>query len=309
LNIPLLTSAILAVLTAGDPSQDNSAFKELLDKGVTMSDGTVVKLPAPILADGLDAAQQKAALDKVADARSPFRELVKISYYAPVVVKVATVKPDKAKDAQKSADEEGPAIRTIDLWFVAHGDWKVLTSKDFLETAIKGKEEGPSRVVLKSGVLTDKEMAARKLTGLVKENHEERFIYSTFRLFERVEISATRFAVLTADKDSILAAARVDPRFLKDADFPNQWRPLLRDERAEIKPGPAKPFEHAGGYAKITRLKEPANGVLVECHLTYEEPYGWFDGVNLVKNKLPPMVQEKVRTFRRKLLAASGESK
>ena len=213
------------------------------------------------------------------------------------MVKVRTVKSDEG---------EGPSIRTIDLWFVAHGDWKVLTSKDFLETAIKGKEEGPSRVVLKSGILTDKEMAARKLTGLTQDGHEERFVYSTFRLFERVEISATRFAVLTAGKDSILAAARVDPRFLKDADYPNQWRPLLRDERAEIKLGAAKPFDHAGGYAKITRLKEPADGVLVECHIAYEEPYGWFDGVNLVKQKVPVMVQEKVRTFRRKLTVASG---
>jgi len=80
---------------------------------------------------------------------------------------------------------------------------------------------------------------------------------------------------------------------------------LIRDEKAEIKLGPAHPFSHAGGYAKITRLKEPADAVFVEFHLAYEEAYGWFDGANLVKQKVPLMVQEKVRTFRRKLALAS----
>ena len=207
----------------------------------------------------------------------------------------------------KSSEGEGPAVRKIDLWFVAHGSWDVLTSKNFLETAMKTKEEGPNRVVVKSGVLTDKEMAARKLAAVTKENYEERFVYTTFWLFERVELSATRFAVFTQSKGSILAAARLDPRFLHDPAYPNEWRPLVRNEQAEIKPGPAHTLAHAGGYAKITRLVAPADGVLVECHLVYEEPYGWFDGVNLVKQKAPPMVQEKVRTFRRKLALATAE--
>ena len=45
--------------------------------------------------------------------------------------------------------------------------------------------------------------------------------------------------------------------------------------------------------------------MFIECHLVYEEDYGWFDGANLVKQKVPVMVQEKVRTFRRKLAVAS----
>jgi hypothetical protein len=298
LNLSLLAPLIVVLASANDPAAENPVFQELLDKGVKMSDGTMVKLPPPILADGLDAAAQRAALTKAGDARSPVAELVKKQFSAPVLVKVRTVRPSEG---------EGPAVRKIDLWFVAHGDWNVLTSKDFLETALKTKEEGSNRTVLQSGVLTDQEKAARKLSATVKDNYEEQFVYATFRLFERVELSATRFSVLTRGKDSILAAGRLDPRFRDDPKYPNQWRPLVRDERAEIKPGPPHPFPHAGGYAKITRLLDPADGVLVECHLVYEESYGWFDGLNLVKQKAPVMVQEKVRTFRRKLALASGE--
>jgi hypothetical protein len=297
-DLLLLAPLILVTASANPANAENPVFEELLTNGVKMSDGTAVKLPPPILADGLDSAGQKAAIGRLSDARSQFADLVKQSYYTPVVVKVRTL---------KSSSEKGPVVRNVDIWFVVRGDWDVLTSKDFLETALKSKEQGPSRVVRQSGILTEKQLAARKLSATVRDNYEERYPYSTLRLFERVELSSTRFSVMTRTKESILAAARLDSCFLRDKDFPNQWRPLLRDERAEIKPGPAHPFDHAGGYAKITRLVEPADGVLIELHMVYEEPYGWFDGVNLVRQKVPAMVQEKVRVLRRKLTIASGE--
>ena len=71
----------------------------------------------------------------------PAKELVRKSYFAPVAVKVRTV---------KASEGEGPAVRTIDVWFVAHGDWDTLTSKDFLESTTAA-ENGKSRVVSKSG--------------------------------------------------------------------------------------------------------------------------------------------------------------
>ena len=300
MNVLVLHLALVTLAAAAGPTAENPLFQDLVTQGVKMSDGTRVKLPPPILADGLTAAGQRAALIKVSDARNSVKDLVAKSYYAPVVVKVRTV---------KASEDEGPAIRGVDLWFTVHGDWNTLTSREFLESVLKPADEGPSRVVAKSGFLNDQELAARKLSTTVKEGFEERFVYSTFSLFERVEISATRFAVLKRDKSVVLAAGRVDPRFTKDADYPNQWRPLVRNERAEIERGPAHPWTSGGGYAKITRLIEPADAVLVECHIVYEEPYGWFDGANLVKQKGPLIVLEKVRVFRRKLATASTEKK
>ncbi len=300
MNIAVL-SIILASLTAAPDKQvsavENPVFKQLLAEGVKMSDGKSYKLRPPIMADGLDAAAQLAAIAKSADARNPVKDLLKNDYYAPVVTRVRNAKRQEG---------EGPAIRTIDTWFVAHGDWNALVSKDFLESAT-GEENGKSRVVLKSGALSEQEMGKRNLTATTTADSEQRFLYTTFWLFERVQVSATRFSVLTHGKDFVLAAGKIDPRFDKDADYPNQWRPLLRDVEANIKPGRAHPFTYAGGYAKITRLKEPAGAVFIESHLIYEEPYAWFDGVNLVKQKIPAMVQEKIRTFRRKLSVATEE--
>lgn len=298
MTLTLAALVLMAPAALKGPADENPVFQELIQKGVTMSDGTAVKLRPPILADGLDAAGQRAALAK-ADARTPVEKLVRKSYSTPVVVKVRSA---------KSSEDEGPAVRMIDLWFVVHGDWNTLTSGDFLGSFMKPKDKRRSRVVSKSGVLSDKELAARKLTVMTRKGYEERFAYSTFSLFERVELSATRFAVVASGKDSLVAAGKTDPRFARDAEYPNQWRALLRDEQAEIKPGPAHPLGAAGGYAKITRLADPPDAVLIECHIVYEEPYGWFDGANLVKQKAPLMVQAKVRTFRRKLALASAEN-
>lgn len=292
MNTTLLNVVLISLAAANAPV--NPVFKQLTEEGVKMSDGTSVKLPPPILPDGLDAAGQRAALAKVAGAGN-IDELVSKSYYAPTTVKVRTV---------KAAEGEGPAVRAIDLWFVVHGDWNTLTSKEFLESLTAGADEGQSRVVLKSGVLTEEEIKKRHLEKVARDDYEEAFAYTTISLFERVQLSATRRTALGRDQNSILVAAKIDPRFKDDAEYPNQWRPLVRDERAEITPGPAHPFTNAGNYAKITRLVEPADAAFIEAHLVYEEPYGWFDGANLVKQKASLMVREKVRALRRKLASA-----
>ena len=295
-----MTAAILAlamsVFAADSPGADNPIFLELVEKGVEMSDGGRIKLPRPFMPDGLDAAGQRKALESIASARYPADRIVQKSFYAPAPARVRTL---------KRPDGEGPAVRAIDLCFVAHGNWDILTSKDFLDSLSGADDEEAGGIASKSGELNDEEMNERKLSIVKKDGYEERFIYTTFTLFERVELSTTRLAGLSRGPDSWLAASRIDGRFDKDPKYPNQWRPLLRDARAEIKPGKPRPFTHAGGYAKITRLKEPADAVFVECHLAYEEDYGWFDGANLVRQKAPLIVREKARTFRRKLAVAS----
>ena len=235
---------------------------------------------------------------QVADVRNSVKDILRNDYFAPVVTKV--------RNAEAGRKDEGPAIRTIDVWFVAHGDWNTLVSKDFLESTTAA-ENGKSRVVLKSGGLTEKETRKRKLTATTTADSEQRFLYTTFWLFERVQVSATRFSMLTRGKDSVLAAGKIDRASTRMPSIRTNGGRWLRDVQANIKPGRAHPFTHAGGYAKITRLKEPADAAFIEFHLIYEEPYGWFDGVNLVKQKIPVMVQEKVRTFRRKLTMATEE--
>ena len=99
-------------------------------------------------------------------------------------------------------------------------------------------------------------------------------------------------------------AAIIDPRFSKSAAHPNHWQAVDRNERGESKLGPPQPYESAGLYAKVTRMKEPAGALFIEYHHTFCEPEAWFSGTALLRSKLPMVIQDAVRKLRRRLVEA-----
>jgi hypothetical protein len=110
----------------------------------------------------------------------------------------------------------------------------------------------------------------------------------------------------TRSAESIILAAAIDPRFADDKEFPNRWWPMTRDDAGHSQQGPPQPYRAAGWYYKATELHEPAGAIFIEYHILYDEPRGWFDGANLLCSKLPLLVQEGVRKFRRQLAQESG---
>ena len=294
----LLKLCLLAVC-ADVPAVENPVLEKLLGQGIVMSDGKAYKLPPPAMTDALDAANQKAAMEKISGGRYTFEDLVQKTTSAPVMIRFRTL---------KAAEGESATIRAIDVWFVAYGKWDTLNSKDFQDSLAKGKDtEGENRMVSKSGILTDEEMQKRKLKLETPEGQEAKFVYATFSLFDQVEVSATRYVVVTRDNNDLLAAARIDGRFDKDVEYPNQWRPILRDAAANISLGPRQPYSGAGAYVKIIRLAEPADAIFVEGHIVFEEPYGWFEGGNELRSKAPSMIQQRAKIFRSKLGIASAK--
>ena len=296
----LINLCLLAVcaeaIAAGPGVETNPMFSELLEKGVRMSDGRAYKLPAPAMADALDAAGQKAAMEKISGGRYTFDDLVQKTTSAPVMIRMRTL---------KAAEGESATIRAIDVWFVAHGKWETMNSKDFQDSLAKGKDtEGENRIVSKSGILTDEEMQKRKLKLETPEGQEAKFVYTTFSLFDQVEVSATRYAVVTRDKNFLLAAARIDGRFDNDADYPNQWRPILRDA-ARISAWARRSRNWGRGLRENHPACEPADAIFVEGHMVFEEPYGWFEGGNVLRSKAPAMIQQRAKIFRSKFAIAT----
>ena len=303
LNIVFFSLLILAVTPAApaDPATDNPVFKELLEKGVNMSDGKAYKLPPASMGEGLSAAEQKAVIEKIGKLKGfSFDDLTDNRTAAPVVLVIRTL---------KDSDDESSIVRSIDMYFIAHGKWDVLNSKEFLDGISKAKDgDNKNEVVSKSGFLTDAEMRKRGLKLDSTPEREMKFVYTTFSLFDQVELSATRMAVATRTKTSLTGAAKMDPRFTDDAEYPNHWRPITRDANAEIVYGKPHPYTGGGAYSKVTKLLNPTDAIFVECHVVYEEPYGWFQGGEMLNSKLPVIVKSRVRTFRSKL-GIAGQKK
>jgi hypothetical protein len=297
---------ILTVLvSAGGPAvPQNALLNDLVYKGVTMPDGQVVQLPPPLMPEGMTTAEQAAVLKQVAARdkalKGDVKQFLNTTSGAPVSLKLT----------RQSSKQGNDLIRTVDVCFVVYGDWDVLTGKAFSDSILKpnkANKGGGGTAVEKAGNLNVPEMAARRLTTRSTPEFKEYFLYTTFKLFSEVQVSATRFSVATKTPTGVVVAAAVDPRFAKDKQFPNQWSPIVRGAGGDPVVGAPQPYSGAGFYAKVTRLTAPTNAIFVEYHSAFYEPADWFGAVNV--NKLPAELRKiipyQVQQFRRKLTAAT----
>ena len=297
-----LVFQILTVLVAagGPTAPENTLMKVLIEKGVMMPDGQVVPLPAPTMAEGLDADQQAAVLTKVATlGKKTLEQFLDEHSNAPVTLKLGKI-PSKIGD---------DVIRTVNASFVVYGDWNVLTSDSFSKTILKegkAKNQKTAGMVSHAVFLKPAELAVRGIATHSTADVKEYVLFTTLKLFDRVEVSSTRFGVATKTPTGVIVAAKVDRRFAKDKEYPNQWREIAKDALGNPVLGPLQPYSGGGFYAKVTRLIKPANAIFVEFHHVFYEPRGWFgEDDNLMRSKLGNIIPFMVKDFRGKLALAT----
>lgn len=285
----LVLGAFLAMAAAQDGhEQRNPIYRELRQSGVAVSPTIKVLLPEPAMADGLDAQAQEAVIKKLAGNDYSLEDLTRKSPVAPHILRLRDIQP---------SDPNAP-VRGVDTYLIAHGDLQVLQKKEFLEQMLStGKKQGDGRE------LTNADLKKRGLASV--DGKKEGYGHIVFPLFDKVEISATGRSFLSQTENSILVATRLEPSFTKDTEFPNYWKPLIRGEDGKVKAGAAQPYEGSAFYVKVTRLAQPAGALFIEVHVVFAEPYGWFNGANYLRSKLPLGVQHNVRTLRRELMKAT----
>jgi hypothetical protein len=283
--------ALACLLIAAEPHEkSNPVFEELLTKGVNPDDSRL-KLPAPSLADGLKAADQTTVIKEVVGAY-PYDKFKEKGPFSPQIIRMREV-----------VKEPGMLVRGVDVWFIAYGDLETVARKEFLEGLAGGERGGGADA--EGDALTAADLAEREIVIKPEAKEFEGYGHGTFKLLDKVKLTATGHTYWSRTDDSIVVAAMVDPRFKDDADFPNQWQSIMRGPGGAVI-GPAEPYEGAGEYIKITRLAEPAGALFVEFHLVYAEPEGWFGGLGTLSSKLPAVFQNQVRAMRRELAEAQS---
>jgi hypothetical protein len=277
----------------GAHEKSNPLYQELRDKGVAVTESRRVPLPAPRMADGLDAAAQKAIIKELIGDDYDYDGFVDASVNAPYMLLPLKEIPGGNPDA--------PA-RALDLYFVAHGKFKSLTSKEVLDRLGGSDRKSDDRKELSAD-----DLKKRGITIPAERAKREGYGNGSFTLLDKVELRLTGRSIWSETADSIILASAVDPAFAADKEYPTQWRSLEKQDDGQFKTGPPQPYQGAAYYVKVTRLKDPADGLFVECHLIFTEPTGWFNGTNLLRAKLPPVVQDLVRRLRKELVKASKE--
>ncbi len=283
------------VVQANDP-----IMRDLLDPGVMVVEGKRVPLEPPIKKSITDSAQVRSHLTNIAGDR-PLDEFLRESAVAPFNLKMASI-----------SDAGGKRIaQKVDVWFVAYGKLSTLQDKGLLEDlAATAKAEAKQAQLAEGGQFDEATLAKAGIRLFTNENQREGFGSFSSPLLDRVLVSGVVHTWQTIESEQITVSSVLDDRFSATANLSNRWQAIIENGGDKPQLGPAQPYVGFGGYLAATALKEPAGALLIEAHVVFHEPEGWFRGANLLRSKLPIAIQEQIRSFRRKLAAAekSGTS-
>jgi hypothetical protein len=283
----LIASMLLLLLSVVTDQQIelNPVYAQLLQTGVEINE-TLVKFPQPTMVDGLDAEQQNQIISEIGGEAYDFKSMIRPSTVAPHVMRTELKEEGKAR------------YRVADFWFVTYGKLDVLTDETVLQQMLDpNKEEGEGNAIT-TEVL--------KSVGIeISDAEHDAYGRVSYLLEKKVDLHLTGRAYWSKTDESIVATMIIDPRFSEHAEFASTWSPMTRDVSGQLQPGAAQPYRGMGLYMKVTQLKGVEGALFVECHLIFNEPVEWFDGLNYLGSKLPPIVSKQVRTMRAELSKAS----
>ena len=283
-----LLLGLLAGQTPIEPAHaQNTVYHLVLETGLEMS-GRKVQLPPPRLFDGQDAAAQRALLREVAGSDRALDDLLRNSVTAPYVIKVRDEKTD------------GATIRMADVWFVVYAELKQI---DFGQEASRTdqKEVEVANMWFQTRLLKEDDFKTIgvKLTP-VASGQNRWFSHVHARLLDRIDFESTNQVMATQAPGSIVIASITDPAFAKVPALASHWKPLT-NEVSKKSEDLASPYDGGMSYAKISRLELKPRAVLVEMHMAFVEPDGWFQGKPILRSKFSVIAQDQIRSLRREL--------
>ncbi len=194
----------------------------------------------------------------------------------------------------------GATIRLADVWFVVYAELKQV---DFGQEAARTdqKEVEVANMWFQTRLLKDDDLRSAGITPEPGATGQSRwYSHVHAKLLDRIDFEVTNLIVASQSADSIVVASRTDPAFAKASSLANCWKPLARDasQKAEATPNP---YEGGMSYAKISKLAFKPGAVLVEMHMAFVEPDGWFQGNPILRSKFGAVAQDQIRSLRREL--------
>jgi len=284
-----MVAAWLTSQTQIEPAHEqNAVFAQVLRQGVEVGGQTVV-LPPPRFIDGQTADKERAALREVAESDRAVDEMLRDSVTAPYIIKV--------RDQRAS----GATIRLADLWFVVHAPLEKIDPVHEVARADQKKVEVANMLFETRLLKADEIRSAGIKPAQTAATQTDWYAHVHSRLLDRIEFDVMNHGAVSQSPDSIVVASRTDPAFEKTKSDANNWRAVAATGGANALGSGTQPYPGGISYAKISRCSLKPGALVVEMHVAFVEPDGWFQGAPILRSKFGVIAQDQIRTLRREL--------
>ncbi len=295
-------------------SEHANLLYQMTTAGIELSEAVSVQLAPPTFAtitgEPVDAASAQKALRRIAGPQGVAR-FTRDSVVAPLFVQTDAIMGD-------AGERIG---HCIDVIFVVHQSIaEIRRSKvldKFKSTAMDGSktkssndgggDEGDDVESSMTRSLTNDELSEY---GVTLDPEYETLGYLRLPLLEKVVLSGVaraRRSVWSADDEAapVILTWILDSRFASASpeahSISNQWRAIERTATGQRRLGSPHPYAGMGGYVVLAALPGDAEASIVQIRFVIHEPTEWFQGRNLLRSKLPLLIQDRVRNIRREL--------
>ena len=285
--------AALAVLLGMPAWAQNPIFVQLTTEGVRLDSKQRVVLPPPRITDGMKGADQDRVLREIAGIYSRETFVLK-SIAAPFVL---DMRPQPGPGGGRTG-------WLISIYFVVHGSMEAIKDGNLLRDFISMAPARENRPGSEIRPLTTDELRKLGAAGASKAVGRESVYWFSVPVLDRVQLSGIARFSFAETAESLTYAFTLDARGASGGELSNHWRRIEDDDRATPRLEERHPYSGFGGYAKVTRLAEPADARFIECRLVLDEPSEWSRGARLLRSKLPIVVRDKVGDLRRALSKA-----
>jgi hypothetical protein len=226
-------AVLCALIALGDngllAAEENAVYNELVNQGVKLSNGKTITLPKPVMADGLTTKKQSDVLKDVLTVKAKQKEFENGDPRDWFQI-------DQTSEAGKSLKDS--IGRRIDLYFVAKGKLGTLTAAGFVDKQLKAQKPGAkSKIEFYSAAELERRKLTTKDSAQAKQRYAHAFIDSS-DLLGKVQVTGSGYGIETLNPESVVIAFKMDPRFDKDANYPNQYQTTKTDPNGKIVLGP-----------------------------------------------------------------------
>ncbi len=289
-------------------------LEQMTTTGIALTSDVSYILPTPtfvsITGESIDPASARKSLEKIAGPQG-VRRFTRDSVVAPLAVRTDAI-----------SNEAGQRIgHFINATFVVHQSIAEIRQSKVLDDFKSDADTDPESETItfveddtadEFETTTSRSLSATELSqhDVTLDKNSETLGYLQLPLLGKIVlrgVARARRSVWSSDDPSapVILTWLVDSRFgsaSPQADsIANQWRAIERTEVGRRVLGPPHPYEGLGGYVAIAPLPGDATASIVQIRFVLHEPPDWFHGRNLLRSKLPLLIQDRVRNIRRQL--------